>query len=93
MIKLRLYEGFPSENILESIPIAMEEAKQENETVYLLWNDVLVRVNPNDTSVEDIYKKYLELFKVEGVYSKYKRGELISVRDLGEKIAMFIKNM
>lgn len=92
MYALKLYTGKISESLYDAIPEALAIAKRENDTIHLLWNGVLIYVNP-DSTCDECIAQYDEEQKKEAIFSRYKCGEFISYNDLGIKLASLIKKL
>ena len=93
MRKYTLFEGeLLDGSINEVIPGLIESAKLKNEDVFLRWNGVTVRIMP-ESSPESVYECYKNQLHKEDLLAKECTGELVSYKELGEKIARYLKEL
>ena len=92
MRQKKLYCGELGDNLSEKLPELIKEAKDTNESFYVLWNGFIIYIDQY-TTFDDCMKDYNEQFKRDGFYQGFKNGEYIRTEDLGKKIAKFFANL
>ena len=91
MRKYTLFEGeLLDGSINEVVPGLIQSAKLKNEDVFLRWNGTTVRITP-ESSPESVYESYKNQLHKEGLAAKECAGELVSYKELGDKIARYLK--
>ena len=93
MRQIKAYMGTINDPDLRDVLSSLiEEIKNEGEFMYLEWNGVFIYIDKNST-VDRCIKQYNSLLEQEEIYQKYKGGKLISIEELGSRIARFITDM
>ena len=86
MKKRILYEGTVGEYINDALPIMISKAKELEEDVFLRWNGATLRITKEDT-IEGLLKEYDEQLHAITLLEQEKRGDLLGITYIKEKIA------
>ena len=89
MKERRLFEGQLGDLICGCIKTLIKTAKENNESVYLLWNGKVLTITPRDTE-ERLMLEYERMCRAESLLAMEDRGELLEVNDLSARIAKAI---
>ena len=90
---VKTYYGEMSDGSIEEVlPSLIEEAKHADDFIYLNWNGFFILID-KDSTVDGCLNQYYEKTYEDGVYGRYKRGDLVDVDYLGKRIANYLKNL
>ena len=76
----------------QKLPELIKEARDNQESFYVLWNGFLLYIDQYST-VQECIDDYNEQVKRDGFYAGFKNGEYIKTDDLGKKIAKIFASL
>ena len=93
MKERRLFDGEIGDNSIDvCIPKLIDIAKETGEDVFLRWNGATMRIDKNDT-IDTVMNDYNEQCHAQNLFALERRGGIIHIYDLSNKIAGLIKKL
>ena len=84
-----IFEGTVGDDLNDIIPDVINRRNELNKDVFIHWNGATIRVKEEDDKNSILKKYYEELVKVD-LYNKHQNNELISKKELADKISSII---